>query len=149
MPGKTFRFSLQTVLDLRRRETEAAERALGRTVQARRSQEERLAAARRDRADACAETPAGALDSAALRRRAGHLRDLRSSEAAAARRLDAVRQQEAEARRTLVARRRPEEALKVLRDQHVSAFERARSKAETAFLDEQATTGHHRNQRAA
>ncbi|NNF59043.1 MAG: flagellar export protein FliJ [Rhodothermaceae bacterium] len=144
MAGKTFRFSLQSVLDLRRREAEEAEHALGRAVQERRAQEEQLAATRRHRAEACAETSDGPIDSTTLRRRAGFLEDLREAEAEAARRLDAVRRQEVVARRKLTARRKPEEALKVLREQEATAHRRTRAKAETAFLDEQAAAGHRR-----
>lgn len=144
MAGKTFRFSLQSVLDLRRREAEDAERALGRAVQERRAHEERLDAASRSRAEACADAPEGPLDSTTLRRRAGFLSDLREAEAEAARLLDTVREQEATAHRTLLARRQPEEALKVLREQQASVHHRARAKAEAAFLDEQAAAGHRR-----
>ncbi|MEM1042271.1 MAG: flagellar export protein FliJ [Bacteroidota bacterium] len=144
MAGKTFRFSLQSVLDLRRREVEEAEHALGRAVQERREREEHLAATRRKRAEAHAAMPDGPIDPTVLRRRAGFLGDLRSAEAEAARRLDVVREQETEARCALTARRQPEEALRVLRDQEASAHRRAQAKAEADFLDEQASTRHRR-----
>jgi flagellar FliJ protein len=149
MAGKTFRFSLQRVLDLREREAEEAERALARAVRARREKEEVLAAARRRRAEACAPPATGPLDPAALRRRAGFLDDLRRAEGEAARQLDRLRRQEAEARRALMARRRPEEALRVLRDNEATAHRRAQDEAELAFLDEQAVAGHTRKQRTA
>ena len=148
MAGKTFRFSLQRVLDLRHHEAEEAEHALGRAVLARREQEDRLAAARQRRAEACAAAPEGPLDPAALRRRAGFLDDLRRAEAEAARQLDELRRREAEARRTLAERRRPEEALRVLRDHEATAHRRAQDEAELAFLDEQAVAGHARKRRA-
>ena len=122
MAGKTFRFSLQKVLDLRARQAEEAERTLSRAVRARREQEERVAAIRARRRAACddaSSAPAGAtLGPATLRRRAGHF----------------------------AARRRPEEALRVLRDQEARAHRMARDKAELEFLDEQATSAHVRKQ---
>jgi hypothetical protein len=118
-------------------------------VRVRREQEDALETARRRRADACAETPEGPFDPAALRRRAGFLDDIRRAEADAARRLDRLRREEAEAKRALTARRQPEEALRVLRDHEATAHHRTIADAEMAFLDEQAVAGHCRKQRAA
>lgn len=147
MAGKTFRFSLQSVLDLRRREAEEAEHALGRAMQERRAHEEQLASASQQRAEACAEAPEGPTDSTMLRRRADFLNDLRETEAEAARSLTAVREHESKARRTLTVLRQPEEALKVLRHQEATAHRRTQAKAEAAFLDEQSATRHRHKHR--
>lgn len=149
MPGKTFRFSLQKVLDLRQREAEEAERALGRAVRARREQEEHLAALRARRAATCDAAPGGALGPATLRRHAGYLDDLRRAELDAARRLDRLVREEEAARHALAARRQPEEALHTLRDQEATAHRRTQAEAELAFLDEQAVSGHVRKHRPA
>lgn len=152
MAGRTFRFSLQNVLELRRREADSAELELSHAVRARRDQEAALEEVRRHRASACdaagasGRTPS---DPASLRRSAGFLDDLRASEHEAGRRLERLLREEAEARRALVARRRPEEALRLLRDREADAHHRAIAEAEMAFLDEQAITGHARRQRAS
>lgn len=137
MAGKSFRFPLQTVLTLREREAEAAAAALGEAARARRAQEEHLEATRARRA-AAAVVPTGRLAPADLRRQAGFLTDLRLAEREAERDLGQLARREEEARRTLSEKRRPELALRTLRDAQHEAFRAAEESAERRLLDEQA-----------
>lgn len=149
MSGKRFRFSLQRVLEHRRRTTGEAEGALSQTRQARQAQEKRVAAARRQLHALQAQAPAPATTS---------LRGLRQHEARcqAARRacrnalteLDALLEREAAAQRRLLEARRNEESLTTLREQEHARHRKARAATEAAFLDEQAVMRHRRRQHA-
>jgi flagellar protein FliJ len=144
MTGKPFRFSLQPVLDFRRHEAEHAEATLAQAVRARRAGEAALAevtaryeAATREGADDIA-------DPTTFLRHAAHRQQARRAVAAAAHEVDRLRVSEQRARRELLDRRRPEEALLTLRARARDDHRSAEASAELAFLDEQAVGAYRR-----
>ncbi|MDX1532208.1 MAG: flagellar export protein FliJ [Rhodothermales bacterium] len=149
MPGKTFRFSLQSVLDLRRHEAERAEQALTQAVQARRAHEATVADAQARLDGLYAALYATALGPVALRRRTSHLNAARCALRDAEQGLEVAQRCEDDARRTLFEARRHLEALVTLRQGEADRHRQAHAAAEAAFLDEQAVIGYSRNRLAA
>ena len=150
MAGKTFRFSLDQVLTVRAHESRQAEQALTQALLVRRDHEARLA-------DAEATLPAlaerapqpGAAGPADFRRHAAAREEAFRAREQARRALAAAEGREAQAREALTEARRPEEALRTLRDEEAAAHHRAAALAEAAFLDDQASAAYCRQLRAA
>jgi flagellar export protein FliJ len=150
MSGKKFRFSLHDVLELRRHQAERAEQDLARAYRDRQAQESALEAAERRLHELAHRTPtSGVADLVSLRQLAAYRLDAQRAAQAEAQTLERLRREEAQAKRTLVLKRRPEEALAILRDDEHSAHRKAADDAESAFLDEQAVVAHCRKQREA
>jgi flagellar FliJ protein len=144
MSGKKFRFSLDSVLTVRRHAAAKAEQAVAAALQARRAEEARLAEAEERLTRLDAPAPGAALAPADFQRLAGHRHDAMQARAAVRRTLDAARRRESAAHRALTDARRPEEALTTLRDGEWDAFRLAALRAEDAAIDEFATAAHAR-----
>lgn len=142
---KRFKFSLASVLKLRRHETEQARQAFAQAAAAVQRQRERVGEARR-RLDRLAEQAgtAGASDPSVLRQRDAFRQEAQHAYSEARRQLEALRDREAEARNRLLERQRAEETLQTLHDQQRAGFLEQQAKAEMNFLDEQALSGFHR-----
>lgn len=150
MSGKRFRFSLQRILEIRRREQSAAQQALAQAQRERRRQEERVVEARRDLQTLQEQVPAAQSASVrGLRHHGSYCQDQRRACRALCDELDALRQQEATAQRHLMEARRTVEGLEILRDQEKAQHETAQANAEAAFLDEQAVMRHRRTSQTA
>ncbi len=148
MSGKRFRFSLERVLELRRRETEEARQTLAQVQRACRAQERHVAEARLRQATLQEQAPVLAAASVrGLRRYAAHGQDQRRAYRTACAKLEALREQESAAQRRLMEARRTEEGLDTLREQEKARHEKACAEAEAAFLDEQAVMRHRRTRR--
>lgn len=147
MSGNKFRFSLQSVLDLREYETEKARFFLAQAVAERREQEQAVARTEQRLRELNENTPDARDDVDlhtlrqydAFRQHARHLRDQ------ARERLDALRQREEVARANWIEKRQSEESFQTLHDEEKRHHEQKISKAETAFLDEQAVMRYCRN----
>ena len=147
MPGKKFRFSLDSVLKVRRHETERARQELSQALNTTQQQENRVLEAKAHLASTAASSPAsGAVDPMALRRHAAHRADAQRALDRDSKRLERLRMAEAKARAALVKKRQAEEALQTLHDQEQAQHLQEHHAAETAFLDEQAIISHYRNQ---
>lgn len=144
MSGKKFHFSLDSVLTVRRHQAAKAEQAVAAALQARQSEEARLAEAEARLARLDAPAPGGALAPADFQRLAAHRHEAMQARTGVRRTLDAAQRREASARRALTDARRPEEALTTLRDGEWDAFRLAALRAEDAVLDEFATGAHAR-----
>lgn len=149
MAGKTFRFSLGSVLELRVHETEQAQHGLRRAASARQQQEAAVQQARQALGRLTAEDVPGTLSPAALRRQEVHRHAALDACEEARRGLERLRRLETQARTRLQRRHRAEASLKMLEDRERGRHRRARQQADAAFLDEQATTGFQRRRRAA
>lgn len=143
MSGKSFRFSLEPVLRLRKHETDVARRRLERAVAARREAEKIVAEAEdilNERVSR--QHPHGPIGTMAMRRMATFREDARQKLDLARQRLVELLRAEEEARRMLVERQRDEETLEQLRDEEQNAFSKDALAAEYAFTDEQALSGY-------
>lgn len=147
MLGNKFRFSLQSVLDLREYETEKARFFLAQAVAERREQEEAAERAEQ-RLRELNENAPGSNDNVdlralrqydAFRQHARHLRDQ------ARERLEALSQREEIARANWIEKRQSEESLQTLHDEEKRDHEKQASKTEMTFLDEQAVMRYCRN----
>ena len=146
MSGNKFRFSLQSVLDLREYETEKARYFLAQAVSDRRAQEEAVRRAEERLRELNNNAPAaGEVDLQTLRQydafrqHARHLRDTAREQ------LDQYRQREDAARSNWVERRQAQESLETLHDGEKDQHEKEAAEAEMAFLDEQAVMRYCRN----
>ncbi|GIV59772.1 flagellar FliJ family protein [Rhodocaloribacter litoris] len=150
MAGKKFQFSLQSVLKLRRHESDTARQALARTMEARKTQEERLAEIEA-RLHEAAERELQARRTAPqdFRRLAAYRLELQQARDRERRSLEQKRLEEERARHRLLARRRAEETLQTLHDEQKMQHEQALQRAETDLLDEQALMTHLRTHSSA
>ncbi len=143
MSEKTFRFSLEDVLEVRKQATQRAMQSLAQAMHQRQMQEERVR-----RAEEYLEqlTASGKITGSSgpehLRRSAAFRQNANRQLTRARQTLQHLKTKEDEARRTLTEARHAEEALLTLRDEEKSAHEQAAKEAEQAFLDEQAVTRH-------
>ncbi len=147
MAGKKFRFSLESVLKLRRYETERARQHLGRAALDRQEQEERVQR-RKQHLMRLVGAPPGAADPESLRRQAAFRSDAQRHYDQARDELDARRHREGQAREHLRTKHSAEESLQILREQEAAQHKKAQDHAEDAFLDEQAIAGFIRKRRA-
>ena len=145
MAGKKFRFSLESVLTLRRHETERARQHLGRAAHARQEQEAHVRHMRH-RLMTFSGTTAGLVDPVALRRQGAFRQDAQHRYDQARSELRTRHQHEKEARRHLRTKHTAEEGLQVLREKEETVHKKAQQQAEDAFLDEQALAGFFRKQ---
>ena len=146
MSGNKFRFSLQSVLDLRTYETEKARFFLAQAVAERREQEQALARAERRLRELNENAPnAEFVDLRTLRQYDAFRQHARRMRDQARKRLDVLRQREDVARANWVEKRQAEESLQTLHDDEKRAHEKKTSDAEMAFLDEQAVMRFCRN----
>ncbi len=149
MSGKRFHFSLQSVADLRAREAEQAEAALGQALL-------RVAAQAQvvERAEARLEAVVGGMGVAqsrglqAVRQQEGFRRDARRDLQQAQRLLDSYRRQAEAARRALQLRKTAAESLGTLRTREEQHYHAEQQSAEIAQLDEQALSIYLRRQQA-
>lgn len=141
MAGKKFRFSLESVLTLRRYETERAQQHLGQAVQERRKQEEQVHHME-ERLTQLPGTAPGIVDPVVLRRQAAFREDaLRRYEAACNELNDRV-QREGIAREQLREKHGAQESLHILREKEEMVHKKEQADAEGAFLDDQAISGY-------
>ena len=140
MAGKKFRFSLESVLKLRRHETERARQHLGQASRARQDQEEHVRHMRH-RLMAFGGVAAGVIDPVALRRQAAFRQDAQHRYEQARSELVRRQQHEGEARQVLHEKHRAEESLEILREKEETHHKKEQQDAEGAFLDEQAISG--------
>lgn len=146
MSGNKFRFSLQSVLDLREYETEKARFFLAQAVAERREQEQAVERAERRLHELSEKAPCSdTVDLRTLRRYDAfrqHARQLRDKARA---RLDKLRQREDAARANWVEKRQAEESLQTLHDEEKHEHDQKVAEAEMTFLDEQAVMRYCRN----
>ncbi len=150
MPSKTFRFSLQSVADLRRREADQAEQAVALAL----SRCQQQAQAVSDAEQHLAHVEAG-LDAARARGLHGarqqeqFRRDACRAVQQARRLLDSHRRQADQAQRVLQIRKTAQESLDTLRDREKQHHAAAEQRADMAHLDEQALSIYLRRQAAS
>ncbi len=143
MAGKTFRFSLDHVLRLRKHQTEEARRHLERAVEARRDAERLVAEAESILSDRVMQNiPDGPTGSTVIQRIATFREDARRKLEIARHQLNKLKQVEDEARRFLTERRRNEETLEQLREAEKDEHDSEVAASELAFIDEQALAGY-------
>ena len=140
MAGKKFRFSLESVLKLRRHETERARQHLGRAVHERRQQEEHVRHMRHRLMTFAGVV--GLADPVSMQREAAFRQDAQHRYDQACGQLAARRQAEGLAREELQKTHRAEESLQILCEQEEAHHKKAQQEAEDAFLDEQAISGY-------
>ena len=145
MAGKKFRFSLESVLKLRRHETDRARQHLGRAAHARQEQEERVRHMRH-RLMTFTGTAVGLADPVSLQRQGAFRQDAQHRYDQARTELAARQQHEGQARRALQEKHSAEESLQILREKEERLHKKAQQQAEDAFLDEQAISGFSRKQ---
>lgn len=139
MSGNKFRFSLQSVLDLREYETEKARFFLAQAVAERREKEETLQRAEQRLAELNENAPRpGEVDLQTLRQYDAFRQHARQLRDRAADQLTEVRQREDMARSNWVERRQEEKRLQRLHSDEKSKHDKKIAEAEMAFLDEQA-----------
>lgn len=149
MSGKSFHFSLDSVLQLRKHETEMVRRRLQDAAAALRRAEHAAEQAENVLSDRIqADLPAGAGGVASFQRLAGFREDARRKLNEAKRKIEVLSAREEETRRELVLRRQEEESLEQLYQEEKAAFEKTQEEAEMAFLDEQAVTTYNRQRSA-
>ena len=141
MAGKKFRFSLESVLKLRRHETERARRHLGSAARARQDQEEHVRHMRHRLMTFTGAATVGLVDSVALQRQGAFRQDAQHRYDQARTELAQRQQHEGQARRALREKHSAEESLQVLREKEQTLHKKAQQEAEDAFLDEQAIAG--------
>lgn len=150
MSGNKFRFSLQSVLDLREYEAEKARFFLAQAVAERREQENTVERAERRLEELNENAPhSDGADLRTLRQYDAfrqHARRLRNK---ARERLDECRQREEVARSNWVEKRQAEESLQTLHDDEKRAHDKKVLEAEMTFLDEQAVMRYCRNDNSA
>ncbi|MFB3131365.1 MAG: flagellar FliJ family protein [Rhodothermales bacterium] len=147
MAGKKFRFSLESVLKLRRYETERARQHLGRAALDRQQQQEQVRH-RQQRLMRLDGSATGVVEPESLRRQAAFRSDAQRHYDQARDELDARRHREGQAREHLRTKHSGEESLQILREQEAAQHKKAQDHAEDAFLDEQAIAGFIRKRRA-
>lgn len=146
MSGNKFRFSLQSVLDLREYETEKARFFLAQAVAERRDQEETLQRAEKRLIELNKNAPrADEVDLQTLRQYDAFRQHARQLRDRAADRLTELRRREDAARSNWIERRQEEERLQSLHNDEKSEHDKKVAEAEMAFLDEQAVMRYCRN----
>ncbi len=146
MSGKKFRFSLQSVLDLREYKTEQARHDLQSAVNAREKQERAVEQARERLEEIRESAPdPGRVGLQTLRQhdafRQHAQQKLQQQEA----RLKELEEQEAEARTAWIEHRQAEESLHTLHDKEETQHKKDQSDAELAFIDEQSVMRYNRS----
>ena len=139
MSGRSFRFPLSPVLQLRERAVEAAREALGAARADRQRAEDALAQA--EAALAAHGGVAGGQTAHRLQTDAAHRAHLARTRTDAGRALGRLRDAEGQSQRALAAAVRGREALAVLRDQAADAHRADALRAETQVLDDAALAG--------
>lgn len=146
MSGKKFRFSLQSVLDLREYKTEQARHALQAAVNERQQQEQAVERARQRLDELRTRAPdPGRIDCRTLRQYDAFCRHARQTLEAQREKLDALKQNEEEARTRWIQTRQAEESLQNLHDQEETQHRKDQSAAELDFIDEQSVMRYNRN----
>ncbi len=140
MAGKKFRFSLESVLKLRRHETECARQDLGKATRACREQEDHVRHMQHRLMSFAGFAP-GVMDPLALRRQAAFRKDAQRRVEQARQELAQRQQREGQARQELQQKHSAEEALQILREKEEAVHKKEQQDAEGAFLDEQAISG--------
>ena len=146
MAGKKFRFSLESVLKLRRYETERARQHLGKAVLDRQEQEAQVWHSQQ-RLLGLTASATGVVDPESLRRQAAFRSDAQRHYDQACNELDACRQHEGQAREHLRTKHSAEESLHILQEKEAAHHKKEQDDAEGDFLDEQAITGFFRKHR--
>ena len=147
MAGKKFRFSLESVLKLRRYETERARQHLGQAALDRQQQEEQVRHGQQ-RLIHLVGSAAGVVEPESLRRQAAFRSDAQRHYDQACTELEARQQREGQAREHLRTKHSAEESLQILREKEAVHHKKEQDDAEGDFLDEQAITGFLRKHRA-
>ena len=146
MAGKKFRFSLESVLKLRRYETERARQRLGRTALERQEQEEQVQHTQQ-RLMRLVGAATGVVDPVSLRRQDAFRSDAQRHYDQACTELDARHLREGQARQHLQTKHGAEESLQILREKEAVHHKKEQDDAEGAFLDEQAIASFSRKRR--
>jgi flagellar protein FliJ len=144
MPGKSFQFSLDSVLRIRKHETETARRQLQRVAAMRAAAEDVVAEAERVLTEHVRRPLEYSGGPAAFLRHASYRDEARVRLESARRRVSELERAEEEARARLVERRREEESLQQLHDEERLVHITSHESAEAACLDEQALSGFNR-----
>lgn len=147
MPSKSFRFSLQSVADLREREAEQAEQQLAQALFRCAQQEAAVREAETRLQEVVEGMNAACMRGLqAVRQQEGFRRDARRAVQQAQRLLDSHRRQAEQARRVLQLRKTAQETLETLRTSEKDKHHAAHLSAEMAHLDEQALSIYLRRQ---
>ncbi len=145
MYGKKFRFSLASILKLRKHETACTQKDLARKMQDRKAQEEEVSAAEEQLAHiAPAVEKNGVIDIQFLRRLEAHKEDARMALIEARERLSVLQHEERQTRNHLLKKRSAEEALQTLHDKEKDHHFRGVEAAENKQLEEQALDNYRR-----
>lgn len=148
MTGKSFRFSLEPVLRLRKHETDLARRHLEQAVDARRDAEALVEKAEAILSDRVMQlVPEGPTGTTVIQRIATFREDARRKLETARHHLAKLEAVEEEARRYLTERQRREETLEQLRTAEKVEHDAEAEATELAFIDEQALAGYNRKHR--
>lgn len=146
MSGKKFRFSLQSVLELREYETEQARHQLQATVQAREEQEQAVQRAEERLKEIRDEAPdPGRVGLRTLRQHDAFRQHAQQQLQQEQKRLRELEEQEAEARAAWIEHRQAEESLNTLHDKEQAQHQKDQSDAELAFIDEQSVMRYNRS----
>lgn len=149
MPGKKFRFSLQSVLRLRTHETEGARQVMLAAQQQVQAQEAAVQTARQQLDDVAQRRPSGALAPGALTRHEAYRHQARQALDAAVRQLQQRKAEAERARLAFMEKRAAEEALRTLREEEETRHRQEVDAAEASFLDDQAVSRYYRQRKAA
>lgn len=144
MPGKSFQFSLDSVLRIRKHEAETARRQLQRVAAMRAAAQEMVAEAERMLSEQVNRPLSNSGGPASFLRHASYRDEARLRLEAARKRVQELERAEEEARARLVERSRDEESLQQLHDEERLVHVTNHESSEAAFLDEQALSGFNR-----
>ena len=149
MAGKKFRFSLESVLKLRKHETNVAREELAWLMQQKQLQIERVEAAQTRLHDFTREGLRGVFDSTALRQYDAFRNDALQCLDENRKKLQLITNKEEEARSTVMKKRSAQEALQRLYEKEESKHKKESETADIEFLDEQAITSYFRQRQGA
>lgn len=150
MSERKFHFSLDKVLQLRRHEADRARQALLLSMQAREAGEAQVEKARERLAELNSVGFAqGQVGPRSLQRLEAYRQEAQCAYVLAVEEMEQLRQQESTARTHLLEKRHAVETLQTLYEQEAEEHRQMQAAAETAFLDEQAVIGFHRQNRTA
>lgn len=145
MSGKKFRFSLQSVLDLREYKTEQTRHILQSVANERQQQEHTVERARERLDELRAHTPdPGRVDLRTLRQYDAFRQHARQTLEAQRQKLEELRQKEEKVRSQWMEHRQAEESLQNLHDKEQDQHRKDQSDAELAFIDEQSVMRYNR-----
>jgi flagellar export protein FliJ len=150
MSTRKFHFSLDSVLHVRRHETESARQDLLQTMQARETGEAEVNQARERLAELNSIGFAqGQIGPQSLQRLEAYRREAQCAYVTAVEEMEQLRHLESQARAQLLEKRHAQETLHTLYEQEAQEHRQVQAAAETAFFDEQAVISFNRHNRTA